>query len=181
MKQLLLITFAFNLFANTTLANSKDFETRTATVRMDVTANDLINIQAKNTDLVVEAWDRNEVEVIATLRFDGKMTDKMTSFLENFQKHVEDNIQYGGSELKISTNLDEPNKVQIGSKHVGFIIGFSDDEFRLDYKIKAPKSNEFEINNSYKDVTLIGNFNEVTLTQYSGDLTAGFIEEKDIL
>lgn len=180
MKRLLLITFAFSAFAVATFGNDKEFETRTATVRMNVTASDRINIQAKNTDLVVETWNKNEVEIVATLRFDGKMTDKMTAFLDDFQQHVEGNIRYSGSELEIDTNLDEPNKVQIGSKHVGFIIGFSDDEFRLDYKIKAPKTNEYEINNSYKDVTLLGDFGKMKLTQYSGDLTAGSIEEIEL-
>lgn len=168
MKRLILITFAYSLAFNLCLGNGKDFETRTATVRMEVSPNDLINIRAKNTDLVVESWDKSEVEVIATLRFDGKMTDKMVAFLDNFQEHVEQSIRRSGSELSIDTNLDEPNKIQIGSKHVGIVIGFSEDELRLDYRIKAPKTNELEIDNSYKDVTLMGDFNEVTLTQYSG-------------
>ena len=180
MKRLIVILFASSLTVYTSSAKSRDFETRTATVQVEVSPNDLINIEAKNTDLMVEAWDKNQVEIVATLRFDGKMTDKMTAFLENFQKHVEENIRKSGNELIIETNLDEPNKVQIGSKHVGIIIGFSEDEFRLDYKIKAPKANRFEIDHSYKDVSLIGDFRKMNLKQYSGDLTADFIQEAEL-
>jgi len=100
--------------------------------------------------------------------------------MDNFQEYVEENIWYSSGQLKINTNLDEPNKIQIGSKHVGIIIGFSEDEFKLDYKIKAPKGNDFEIDNSYKDVALIGNFDRVKLTQYSGELNAGFIENVEL-
>ena len=179
MKRLITTLFVFSAFAHLSFSKEK-VETRTATVRMEVSPNSLINIQAKHTDLVVETWDKSEVEIVATLRFDGKMTDRMIEFLENFQEHVEDNVHLSGSELSISTNLDEPNKVQIGSKHVGIIIGFSEEEFRLDYKIKAPKVNEYEINNSYKDVTLIGDFEKMKFTQYSGDLKADFIQDAEI-
>ena len=181
MKKLTLITLAFSLlFVAELSASNKRFETRTATIKRDVSPNDLINIKAKNTDLVVESWDKNEVEITATVRFDGKMTDKMVSFLDNFQEYVEDNVEFSGGELRIKTNLDEPNKIQIGSKHIGIVIGFSEDEFKLDYKIKAPAINKFEIDNSYKDVSLIGDFQHIKLTQYSGELTADFIEKAEL-
>jgi len=181
MKRLILLLLGFNLLNSAEVnAGDRSYETRVATVNMEVSPNDLINIRAKNTDLVVEAWDKNQVEIIATVRFDGKMTDKMVSFLDNFQEYVEENIDFSAGELKINTNLDEPNKIQIGSKHVGIVIGFSEDEFRLDYKIKAPAKNDFEIDNSYKDVALIGDFDHVKLTQYSGKLKTGYIHEAEL-
>ena len=173
--------FAFSLLvALAGVAGERNLETRSATIVLDVSPNDLINIRAKNTDLVVETWDKNQVEIVATLRYDGKMTNKMTDFMDNFQEYVEENIAHSGGQLRIDTNLDEPNKIQIGSKHVGIIIGFSEDELKLDYKIKAPKQNDFEIDNSYKDVALIGDFGKVKLTQYSGELKAGYIEDAEI-
>lgn len=181
MKRLLLITFAFNLlFLVNASSTNKDGETRSATVKVSVTANDLINIKAKYTDLVVEAWDKDEVEVVATVRFDGKMTDKMVEFLDNFQEYVEENITKSGGELEINTNLDEPNKIQIGSKRVGIIVGFSEDELRLDYKIKTPRKNKYEINSSYRDLRLIGSFENMEITQYSGELNADFIGKAEL-
>lgn len=175
MKRLILTALLFSfLFWHANA--SKDWETRTATVTTSVTANDVINIQAKNTDLVIETWNKNEVEVTATIRYDGKMTDKMTKFLEEFEKLVKENIKQGGGELRIDSNLDEPNKVQIGSKKVGIIVGYSENELKLDYQIKAPANNKYIINNSYKDLRMIGNFKEVELSQYSGDLIAETVE-----
>ena len=49
------------------LATEKLGETRTAKVTVDVSPSDVINIQAKYTELVIESWDKNEVEVIATV------------------------------------------------------------------------------------------------------------------
>lgn len=179
MKRLILIALAYNLTFYAALA-TKDVETRTATVNMKITPSDLISIKAKHTNLSVEVWDKNEVEVVATIRFEGKMTDRMERFLAEFQENVESKVQYAGNELSISTNLDEPNKVQIGSRHVGIVIGFSDDELRLDYQIKAPASNKYIISSSYKDVKLIGDFNEMEITHYSGDITGEGIEEANL-
>lgn len=180
MKRILLIALLFSALVWVANASNKDGETRTATVSTKISANDLVNIQAKYTDLVVETWNKNEVEVVATIRYDGKMTDKIVQFLDAFQDHVESNIKYGGGELLIDTNLDEPNKFQIGSKKVGIIIGYSEDELKLDYKIKAPAKNKYVIKNSYRDVRLTGSFEEMDITQYSGDLIAEEIEQAEL-
>ncbi|MEM6737349.1 MAG: hypothetical protein AAGC64_13330 [Bacteroidota bacterium] len=177
MKKWIAITLVFNLTCfSYALVPEKDGETRTATFSRNVKPDDVINIQAKYTDLVIEAWHKNEVEVTATVRFDGKLTNKMVEFLDNFQKHVEDNIDKSMGELRINTNLDKPNKIQIGSKHVGVTVGFTDDELKLDFVIRAPKVNKYEINHSYRDILLKGDFDDMKITQYSGELHADYID-----
>lgn len=174
MKKLILIALACSL--GTLLYAKNDGETRTATVKVDITSSDLINIQAKYTELIVEEWSKNEVEVEATVRYDGKMTNKIQEFLDEFEQRVKNNVTKGGGELKIDTNLDLPNKIQIGGKHVGINISFGDDELKVIYKIKAPGTNQYIISNSYEDVRLSGSFDNVEFTQYSGDLEAGSIK-----
>lgn len=160
---------------------SKDAgETKTATVSYKVNSNDEIDIRAKYTDLKVEAWNKDEVLIEATIRFDGKMTDKMQSFLDNFEEEVTSNIDEQAGKLLIKTNLDEPNKFQIGSKTVGIIIGFSEDELRLEYSIKVPSRNRLSIENSYRNVQLTGDFREVKIDQYSGELTTGNLEKAEL-
>ncbi len=180
MKRLLTITLAFNILFLANANTATDGETRTATVSKSVSVNDLINIQAKYTEVVLETWSKQEVEITATIRYDGKMTEKMTSFLEEFQARVEKNINLSNGALLIDTNIDKPNKVQIGSKHVGINIGYSEGELKLAYKIKAPERNSYEINSSYRDLTLIGTYEKVKLTQYSGELTTDYINEADL-
>lgn len=177
MKRLIISTIAI-CFCLVSMANrNNDGETRSATVRLDVSSTDVINIQAKYTDLTVEAWDRNEVMIEASVVFDGKMNKRVQEFLDNFEQEVKENISKKGNEILIETNLDEPNKVQIGSKNVGIIFSFSEDELRIEYKIKSPPSNKYIINSSYRDAFLYGHFKDVDLTQYSGDLEAEFIDK----
>lgn len=174
MKKLIVIALTYSL--SITLFASNDGETRTATVKTQVSSSDVINIEAKNTELYVEAWDKNEVEIEATIRFDGKMTDRIEEFLNEFETLVKENVKSGGGELKIDTDLDVPNRVQIGSKNIGINISYGNKELKIIYRIKAPGSNEYIINNSYEDVKLVGSFNEVDFTQYSGQLEAGTIK-----
>ncbi|MEQ9467010.1 MAG: hypothetical protein RLN88_06325 [Ekhidna sp.] len=179
MKKLILIALACS-FTTVLQASDKDGETRTASVKVSVSSSDLINIQAKYTELTVESWDKNEVEIEATVRFDGKITDKVQKFLDEFDQHVKDNIIKSSTELKIDTRLDEPNKIQIGSRNVGIILSYGDDELKISYKIKAPGNNKYVIANSYEDMRLIGTFDQVELSQYSGELEAGTIRKANM-
>ncbi|WP_436516155.1 hypothetical protein [Ekhidna sp. To15] len=174
MKKLILIALAYSL-AFLLYANN-DGETRTATVKTTVTASDVINIEAKHTELLVETWDKNEVEIEASIRFDGKMTNKMEVFLDEFEQRVKDNISQRTGELKIDTDMDIPNRVQIGGKSIGINISYGGKELKIVYKIKAPGTNKYIISNSYEDVRLFGSFNEIEFDQYSGDLEAGTIK-----
>jgi hypothetical protein len=180
MKRTILILLAFNLGLGIALSDPKLGETRTATLTYKVSSNDVINLQAKYTDVNIESWNKSEVSIEAIIRFDGKMTDKMQKFLDSFEEEVEVNISEKTGELKINTNLDEPNKFQIGSKNVGIIISFNEDELKLAYNLKVPESNKLIIKNSYRDLNLVGNFDDVEIDQYSGDLEAETINEADI-
>ncbi len=175
MKKLILIALTYSL--SILLYAGGYGETRTTTVKSSVTASDVINIQAKYTELLVETWNKNEVEIEATIRFDGKMTSKMQSFLDEFEETVKDNITKGAGELKIDTDLDLPNRIQIGGKTVGINISYGNKELKVVYKIKAPGTNKYIINNSYEDVRLVGSFDEMEFTQYSGELEAGTIKK----
>lgn len=178
MKKLILIaltySFAFLLYAN------NDGETRTATIKTKVSTSDIINIEAKYTELLVETWDKNEVEIEASVRFDGNMTSKMEAFLDEFEQRVKDNVSQGAGELKIDTDLDIPNRVQIGGKSIGINISYGGKELKIVYKVKAPGTNKYIISNSYEDVRLIGSFNEIDFKQYSGDLEAGTIKRANM-
>lgn len=162
--------------------STTDGETRSATVTVNVASSDLINIQAKYTDLIIETWDRNEVLIEASIRYEGEMTDKAQKFLDEFERLVKDNINLGNGELLIDSGMELPNH-RVKKSFFGLIvvINVGDfDEAKLEYKIKAPANNKYKINNSYRDVKMIGNFEEVELTQYSGDLKADFIKKANL-
>lgn len=173
MKRIIIIALACSIsFA---LQAKGDGESRSAKVNVEISTSDEIRIKAKYTALTIETWNKNEVEIEATVRYDGKVTDKIQEFLDDFENRVNNNVTLSSGELFIDTDLDLPNKVQIGGKHVGINISYGD-ELKIFYKIKSPGSNEYTISSSYEDVRLIGAFNKVDFTQYSGDLKAGSIK-----
>lgn len=174
MKKLISIALTCSI-AFFALANG-DGETRSTTVKLDVSSSDRINIQAKYTELIVETWDKNAMEIEASIRYDGKVTDKMLEFLDQFEQRVKDKISKGAGEVNVDTDLDLPNKIQIGGKYVGINISYGDDELKVLYRIKAPGANSYTISNSYEDVRLVGTFDKVDFTQYSGELEAGNIK-----
>jgi ribosomal protein S18 len=56
------------------------------------------------------------------------------------------------------------------------MIGFSESELKIFYKIKAPRTNAYSIKSSYKDLSISGGFNKMDIQHYSGDLVAQNIE-----
>ncbi|MFK7953204.1 MAG: hypothetical protein AB8B73_10185 [Ekhidna sp.] len=160
-------------------SEGNDAETRSTTVNIDINYSDLINIQAKYTELTIETWDKNEVEVQASIKYDGKMSDEIQEFLEQFENLVRKNIKYRDGELTIDSGVDFPSK-GVKKSFFGLVVEINIGDYEqanLEYKIKAPASNRFIINTSYKDAQLIGDFAKMEITQYSGELTAEFIEK----
>ena len=174
MKKLILIALACSL---STVYAKNDGETRTVNVKVDVSGSDVINIQAKRTELMIETWDKNEVAIEATFRYDGEMTPKIQEFLEQFEELVNNNISKGGGEVSINTRL-VPSDIfmKVERKFWGFVKEITSLDAKLTYKIKAPGANKYVITNSYKDVRLVGSFDKLELTQYSGYLEAGIIK-----
>lgn len=157
--------------------SNKIGETKTAKHTVTVSQGEVINIQSKNTFVNIQTWDKNEVEIVAEITFDGNENDRIRTFLDEFEKNVKNNITKANGELLINTNLDEPNKVQIGSKYAGVIIGYSDKELRIEYSIKLPSTNKLKVKSAYKDLIMTGTYQEVEVVQYSADLIGGIFKK----
>ncbi len=178
-KSILLLLVLFS--AGHAYSFGKDGETKTARHTVSVSSGDAIAILAKNTYLQIESWDKNEVEVFAQVTFDGKENDKIRAFLDDFEKHVIDQITKSGGLLTIQTNLDEPNKIEIGKKKgtyfAGVMIGYSDTELRIEYTIKVPESNLLTVKSAYKDLVMTGAYDQVDITQYSAGFNAHILRD----
>ncbi|MEQ9231255.1 MAG: hypothetical protein RIF46_11285, partial [Cyclobacteriaceae bacterium] len=171
MKKELLVILA--LFSASVLFAYNEGETRTAKHTVTISGTDAINILGKHTYMELETWNKNEVEITATLTFDGNMNDRVKKFLDEFESKVKNNITKSGGELTIDTGLEEPNRVQVGSRNVGLIVGYSDKELRIEYKIKLPGKNALKVTAAYKDLLMSGDYSDVNISQYSADLRAG--------
>ena len=175
MRKITSIALAFS-FCFSSYAIARNGETRTARFTTSVSLTDEINIQGKHTELIIEKWDKNEVAIEATIRYDGETTDKIEDFLNGFEKKVEDHIVKSSGKLTVNTDLDFPYYA-VKSSFFGLtkeihILG----KTKLTYKIKAPGNNPYTITNSYEDVKLIGSFKDVDFIQHSGKLEAENIE-----
>lgn len=156
-------------------------ETREAKFVFDISTSTQIEVDGKNTSITVETWNKDQVEVIARLEFKGKLNDQAEKFIADFENIVNENIQESASRLIIDTNLKEPNKIQIGSRHVGFIVGYNDDELRISYMMKVPGQNDLKIKNSYQDIVLNGDYTgAVNIDHYSGDLKAELLSDLEL-
>ena len=169
------------LLAVSFFATADTGETKTAKFNYPVSESTDITVRSSNMDLLVEGWDKNEVQVIATLEFKGKETDRARKFLDSFEQLVENNIIVSSTSIVINGNLDEPNKVQVGSKFFGVQIGYDDDELMIRYEVKVPFGNNFDVKNSYKDLNIIGDFTgKVEIEHYSGDLVGGSFKDLEL-
>ena len=153
MKKGILILIALastSAFAN----NSKEGVTRTATKVVDVSSGDRINILGKNKTLTIETWDKNQVEIVATVNFYGDPNNRMQEFLDNWEAIVNGNIRKSGGELTIDAEIEEPNKVQIGGRYLGVQVGYSEKQLSIEYALKVPARNPIELRTSYKSLSM---------------------------
>ncbi len=185
MKRTLKLTLSISLFicllTGYSSARHTVDETKKAHFTFETIPSTNIVITGGNTDVIVESWEKNVVDVTITIEFKGKETDRVRKFLDEFETEARNSISASKSLIEIKTRLDEPNKVQIGSKYFGFIIGYSDDEMRLTYEVKVPKGNDLMVKNSYKDLVIMGNYaGNVEIDHYSGDLEAGSFTDLEL-
>ena len=157
-------------------------ETREANASFAVTPGTQIEIEGSNTYLEISSWDQDRVEVRAVLEFKGDENSRIREFIDKFEDIVKNNIRSGNGELYIDANLEEPNKVQWGTKHFNLVsIGYGDNALRISYYIKVPASNDLTVKNSYKDILMVGDFGgDVTITQYSADLRGSTFNSLDL-
>lgn len=149
-------------------------ETRTAKVSILANPSAFIIINGKNTELLIETWNKNEIEVIAEVNYRGKEKANVTAFLNNFEQEVKDNIFTSNQKIEIKSSLDTPNKVQIGSKYAGIIVSYNDEELNITYSIKVPMVNGMQVVNSYKNLEMMGSYqSNVEIQQYSGNFKGG--------
>lgn len=172
MKKAILIGLAL---ASCTIAQSsnKDGETRTATKVVDVSSTDVITVLGKHKSIKVDTWDKNQVEVVATINFYGEPNNRMQDFLNNWEEIVKGNIRKQAGELVIDGEIEEPNKVQIGSKRFGIQFDYSEKQLSIEYVLKVPASNRLKIRTSYKGLWMRGDYDDVEIDAYSSDFEGG--------
>jgi hypothetical protein len=170
------------LFAHMTLAEtSNDQDTREAILSYEVASNETLKVDASSIDLQFETWNKNEVQIVAKAIYKGDPNERMRQFLDDFERKVEHHIFRSTGKLEISTDLDVPNKVQIGGKVIGVQIDYGRNELEIQYQIKLPATLNLEIKDSYRDLRMAGQYTGiVSIEHYSGDFYADDFNQLDL-
>ncbi len=155
-------------------------ETREVKFTLDVRPDVRISFDGSDIDLKIESWDQPKVEVLAVIEFHGRENDRVRSFLESFGDIVRSKTGSSPTEVRFDADFDEPNKVQIGSKNVGIIVGYNEDDLRISYSLKVPSSASLDLKNSYDDIRISGSFPKAEIEHYSGRLKTESIDDLEL-
>ncbi len=177
-NQKLIFSWCLILLVSVKVFGHNAGETKQAKLNYPISTSGMVNIVSSDMDVSITAWEKAEVEVIATIEFKGEDNDRARDFLDNFEEIVKSKIRKTGNELTIKTNLDEPNKVQVGSKVFGIQVGYGEDELYIRYDIKLPSAINWAVKNSYEDLRVEGKYTgTVEIDHYNGDLYAEDFEK----
>ncbi len=149
-----------------------------AQVKLEAPIDANIEIDANNTDLLIDIWDEPRIEVEAVFRYRGeKHLEKLGKFAEEFQELVEAGISKSGNSVRIETYRSTPEKMKIGFKDfIIFQTTFSKDEVQIEYRIKMPAQGKVNVKHSYRDLRINGDVKDLNLSQYSGRLSLDRID-----
>ncbi|QNR22579.1 hypothetical protein [Croceimicrobium hydrocarbonivorans] len=178
----LIYSLALSLCLEPLLAKEAIKIEKTAHVKIDVAVDADIEIDASNTDVLIDVWDEPRIEVEAVFRFRGtEHEDKIQEFLKTFQQKVSDGVSKSGNSVHINTYHCMPSKVKIGWED--FIIvntTFSREEVQFQYHIKMPTQGKLKIKHSYRDLRINGDVNLFILNQYSGRFAVNNIKKGEL-
>ncbi len=142
-----------------------------------------LNIDAKNTELIIDIWAKEEVSVDAHFYYRGDEDHKeIKAFMDSFEENVKSGISSFGGEIKLDTYRAVPSKKKVGWESswasVTFVNeGFSDKEAKLVYELKVPASLYMNIKHSYKELRINGSVRKINIEQYSGRLSLDKVDQ----
>ena len=138
-----------------------------------------ILIDGTNTDMEIQIWEEERMEIEATFRYRGdKHLDKMEEFGADFESKLLEGILQSEGQVNITTIRSLPKKVKVGVADFTFFEqNFSRDELQLVYKIKMPGKGKVNIKHSYRGLRILGDLADLTLSQYSGRLSVDEIKQ----
>ncbi len=163
MKTLKLTIFNLGLWLLSTVAFAQDDELSMTFTKEFSVANpqERLVISNKFGDVYVESWDKNQVVIEVTKRAWGRNAEKL------YERISFDASQSNG-EIRIATIIK--HNMNTSSKS----------GFEINYKVKMPKANPLELENSFGYTYLADLDGDVTLEISHGELKAGTLRGKNV-
>lgn len=149
-------------------------ESITTNKSITVSANDLLKLSASNTPIIINTWDRNEIEVIATFTLETQNKEHTQLGLEDFKLE----LKREGNLINVVTNWDDIENCNCGLKRKNKVktdngdqIEF--DQFTIGYTVKVPKSINMDLVNRYSNIVIPTINGNVKATVFKGNISTG--------
>ena len=136
-----------------------------------VTANDKLVIENSFGDVVINTWDKNEIQVDVEIGTEASTDEKAQRILDE----IVVNEERSGNTISFKTDVGEIND---HGNHKG--RGKDGNRtFHIDYTVHMPAGNPLDIENSFGRIKVGDIKGEVSLTSKFGGLTTGKLDNVD--
>ncbi len=155
MKQLLRMTFVMAcFFLGLITTQAADFKAnRTLTKSFSVLKNDILKVNNLFGTISIVEWDKNEISLEVTMVVTAKKQLTADEIIRNI------NIQL----------TQETNIVFAETKYPDI----RDCKYNVDYKIFAPKNMEYDLKNTYGNITMENIMGNITISTTHGNVSGG--------
>lgn len=126
--------------------NGRHTKEKKITKRYEVNANALLEIDNKYGNIDITTWKQNRVEIVVTIKTNGNDEESVQKRLEE----IDVKFDYTKSHVSAETQLENSNK----SWWSKLINSTNNVNLEINYRIKAPITNNVDLNNDYGSITL---------------------------
>jgi len=165
---ILLVAVSLHLFGQTGTTKTTEL-----VKEFDVNSDATIILHNKNGNVVIDTWDQNKVEFIATITVKAKDESNMQKVVDAF---ISMKIEGNRNVVDINTRFYESSQGTFGNKYkLKLITGEKAEikDYSTEYVLTVPKTVKLSIENKYNDVLIDDMDGETVLNIYDGGLTAG--------
>lgn len=116
-----------------------------------LTDNGVLYLENKYGDVLINGWDKDEIEISVTIEATGKSSEKAEERL----KLIESDIKSANKQVVVKSVIKKKNK-GFFNKYIGKIDPFNTEKSNtvINYSISLPKHADIEIINRYGDVII---------------------------
>ncbi|MBL4708974.1 MAG: DUF4097 family beta strand repeat protein [Flavobacteriales bacterium] len=165
-----------------------DFEGEVKTLTKSISADNIsaLYLNHSNGDINITAWDKNEIEVIATFTLKTSEPEDTKKGLDDFDV----DLTITGSKLIIESNWDELNNCNCNQtsepkRWMKFLYfptknkattddgeSFEYENFKITYEVKIPKKMSIDVSNKYANVSVSDVDGDLSANLFRGSLIA---------
>lgn len=114
----------------------------------------------------IDTWDVSEVEIVVTVEVDAASESKANGMLDRINVSFNNGDRYVSAETEIDSKKSFWRLVQ---------SWWGEEDVRINYQVKMPKSANLEISNKYGDIDIEDIDGEVSIDQKYGNLSIAHV------